>query len=114
MLELIGARDCKTSRKVASLLEERGVQYRYRDYRKQPLSEDEIRELLARLGVPARAMLRSRSKEYRKLGLAGDESDETLVPLLARFPRLLRRPIAIRDGRAVLARPPEKLLTLLD
>ncbi len=114
MLELIAARDCKTSRKVVYLLEDRGVRYRYRDYRKQPLSEDELRDVLTRLGVPAREMLRSRSKEFRKLGLSGAESDEVLVPLLARHPRLLRRPIAIRDGRAVLARPPEKLLTLLD
>ena len=114
MLELIAARDCKTSRKVVYLLEERGIRYRYRDYRKQPLSEDEIRALLAQLGLPARAMLRSRSKEYRKLGLTGEEGDETLVPLLARHPRLLRRPIAIRGARAVLARPPEKLLALLD
>jgi arsenate reductase (glutaredoxin) len=113
MLELIAARDCKTSRRVVQLLEERGVRYRYRDYRKQALAEDEIRDVLRRLRVPARDMLRSRSKEYATLGLTGRESDDVLVPLLAKHPRLLRRPIAILGEGAVLARPPERLLILL-
>ena len=94
------------------MLDEGGVDYRYRDYKKEPLSEAELRALFARLGTSPPELLRRRDKAYRELGLTGDEPDARLVRLMAEHPTLLERPIGILGDRAVVGRPPEKLLEL--
>jgi len=96
------------------LLETHGVRYRYREYTEEPLSEAEIRTVLDRLGIGPRAVLRKRDKAYREQGLTGDETDAQLIRLMAAHPTLLQRPIGLAGERAVLGRPPEKLLELAD
>ena len=86
--------------------------FAYREYRRAPLSESELRAVLGKLGMTARAVLRAR--DAKKLGLSGEESDDQLVALMAQHPTLLQRPIAVLGDRAVLGRPVENLLTLLE
>lgn len=93
------------------MLEEHRVEYRYREYREEPLSEDELRSVLGMLSVGAREVLRAR--DAKRLGLAGDEPDDVLIPLMAAHPTLLQRPIGVLAGRAVVGRPPERILELL-
>ena len=95
------------------MLDEKGIPYRYRDYVREPLSEDEIRKVLRLLGVPAREVLRTRDAAFQELGLTGDEPEERLVELMARRPTLLQRPIGLAKGQAVVGRPPEELLKLV-
>jgi arsenate reductase len=92
------------------LLDEKGIPYHYRDYVKNPLNEGEIREVLRKLGVPARDVLRTRNP----MGLKGDEPEEELIAAMARHPNLLQRPIGILGERAVVGRPAERLLDLVD
>ena len=94
------------------MLEDRGVDYRYRDYRKDPLDERELRAVFAKLGLRPRDLLRRRDKAYRELGLTGDEPDDRLIELMAQHPTLLERPIGVVGDRAVVGRPPERLLRL--
>ena len=94
------------------MLDENGVAYRYREYRREPLSADEIRATLAKLGVPASAVLRVRDKANRALGLTGAEGDEALISHMAEHPTLLQRPIGVLGDRAVVGRPVERLLEL--
>ena len=94
------------------MLDEKGIPYRYREYTKEPLSAEEIREALRLLGVPAREVLRRNDAAYRELGLTGEEPDDVLVAAMARHPTLLQRPIGIAGGRAVVGRPAERLLEL--
>ena len=93
------------------MLEERGASYRYREYTKEPLSEDEIRRVLKLLGATPRDVLRNR--DAKKAGLTGDESDDELIAAMASTPILLQRPIGVVGDRAVLGRPVENLLSLL-
>ena len=95
------------------MLKERGVEYTYRDYDKQPLSEDELRDVLAKLGVEAKTILRKRDKATKALGLSGDEDDDTLVPHRAENPGMFQRPIGVLGDRAVIGRPIENLLELV-
>lgn len=67
--------------------------------------------MLAKLGVGPRAVLRA--ADARKLGLTGDESDDTLLDLMAEHPTLLQRPIGVLGPRAAVGRPPEALLALV-
>jgi arsenate reductase len=94
------------------LLDEKGIPYRYRDYVKEPLSADEVREVLRLLGLPARDVLRTKDPLVRLLGLTGDEPEDELIALLAQHPTLLQRPIGRLPDRAVVGRPPERLLEL--
>ncbi len=93
------------------MLKEKGIEYRYREYTKEPLSADELRSVLAMLGVPANAVLRSR--DAKKEGLTGAESEDTLVAAMAANPNLLQRPIFVLDGKAVVGRPVERLDEIL-
>jgi arsenate reductase len=95
------------------LLDAKGIPYRYRDYVKEPLSEDEIREVLRLLGLRARDVLRTKDPKLRLLGLTGDESEDELIGHMARNPTMLQRPIGRLPERAVVGRPPERLLELL-
>ncbi|TNE91611.1 MAG: arsenate reductase (glutaredoxin) [Deltaproteobacteria bacterium] len=93
------------------MLDEKGVSYTYREYTKDPLTEDEIREVLGQLGMSASDVLRAR--DAKKAGLTGDESDEQLVALMAENPRLLQRPILVTERGAALGRPVENLEAVL-
>jgi arsenate reductase len=96
------------------LLRESGIEYEYREYREDPLSAAEIRTVLAQLGVGAADVLRRNDRVARELGVSGDEPEDRLIDLMAEHPTLLQRPIGIRGGRAVVGRPPERLLDLLE
>jgi arsenate reductase (glutaredoxin) len=96
------------------LLDEKGIPYHYRDYVRDPLSEAEIRDVLCRLGLRAKDVLRTKDPAVRELGLTGDEPEADLVAAMARRPTLLQRPIGVEGGRAVVGRPPERLLELLE
>ncbi|MCP4205414.1 MAG: arsenate reductase (glutaredoxin) [bacterium] len=96
------------------MLEEHGIDFDYREYRKEPLSEAEIRHVLALLEVGPKDVLRRRDKAFRELGLSGDEPDSILIAHMAAHPTLLQRPIGVVGDRAVIGRPVENLLSLVD
>ncbi len=106
---------CTTCRKTAALLGERGVDFARVNYYVEPLSEAKLRELLRKAELRPRDVLRTKEPVYRELGLAEcDRSDDELIRLMVEHPDLVQRPIAERGQRAVLARPPERILELLD
>lgn len=94
------------------MLEEHGVKFRYREYTEEPLSGAEIVKILKALGLRPKAVLRKNDKAYAELGLTGDEPDAKLVAAMAKHPTLLQRPIGVKGNKAVIGRPPEKLLDL--
>ncbi|MGD2115103.1 MAG: ArsC/Spx/MgsR family protein [Acidobacteriota bacterium] len=96
------------------MLDEHGIDHRYRDYRREPLSEDELRRVFDLLGAAPGELLRKRDKANKELRLTGDEPPDELIRHMAEHPTLLQRPIGLRDGRAVLGRPVENLLELRD
>lgn len=79
-----------------------------------PLSEKKLRELVKKMGIQPRALLRTTEAIYRELGLGKkDFSDDEIIALMARHPDLIQRPIVERGDRAVLGRPTEKIKALL-
>jgi arsenate reductase (glutaredoxin) len=102
-------RTCTTCRRVAELLQSRGVEFDEVQYHVEGISQERIRELLAMAGITARDALRMREEGAAEL--AGAPEDEIVAAMEAR-PELLQRPIVVRGDRAVLARPPEKVLKL--
>jgi arsenate reductase (glutaredoxin) len=107
---------CSTCRRLHELLDERGVEYATIAYHDAGLTEDEIRGLLAKADAGPRDFLRTREPLVAELGLldGAGVSDDELIARMAEHPRLMQRPVVVRGDRALLARPIERALELLD
>ncbi len=103
---------CSKSRAALALLRGRGIEPEIVLYLETPPEREELRALLARAGLDARAVVRRR--DARALGVDPERlSEEEALDLLAREPRLLERPIVETEKGVVLARPPERVLEVL-
>ncbi|MEX6500951.1 arsenate reductase (glutaredoxin) [Pseudomonas zhanjiangensis] len=105
---------CSKSRGALQLLEERGLAPTIVRYLETPPSAEQLRDLLDRLGLGARQLLRTGEAEYQDLGLADPElSEAQLIEAMAAHPKLIERPILVAGDKAVIGRPPEKVLEIL-
>ena len=104
---------CSKSRAAKALLEERGARFELRLYLEDPLTRDELTELRRRLGLPARDFARRGEPAFSAAGLGPESGDAAVLDAIARHPELLERPILVRGDRAVVGRPPEKVLELV-
>ncbi len=114
-LTIYEVKSCSTCRKLTALLAERGIEYTGVEYHRTGLDEETIRDLLAKAELRPRDVLRVREPLVAELGLLEEGvSDDALVAAMAEHPRLLQRPIVVRGNRALLARPVERVVELLD
>ena len=105
---------CSKSRQTLALITEAGHSPEIVKYLETLLSEDDIRTLLSQLGFEtARDLMRRGEAIYKELGLAKETDENALIQAMAAHPKLIERPIVVRGSRAVLGRPPENVLTLL-
>jgi arsenate reductase (glutaredoxin) len=105
---------CSKCRTTLRLLEEKGVEFKAIDYYARPLTAEQLRGLLSKLGLSPRDILRKDEPIARELGLNGRElADEALIDLMVANPDLIQRPIVVRGDDAVLGRPPENIEKLL-
>ena len=96
------------------LLRESGVSFEKVNYYVEPLSKKKLTELVRKMGIKPRELLRKSEPVYKELGLANREvSDSELIALMIEHPDLLQRPIVERGDRAVLGRPTENVKELL-
>jgi arsenate reductase len=105
---------CSKCRTTQGLLQERGVDADYVRYLESAPTKDELRRVLSLLGATSpRAIARTGESVWKELGL-DDASDDELLDAMVDNPILIERPIVIRGDRAVIGRPPENVLALLD
>ena len=96
------------------LLRESGVPFEKVNYYIEPLSKKKLTELVRKLNLKPRELLRKGEAIYKELGLGERElSDSELIALMVEHPDLLQRPIVERGDRAVLGRPTENVKELL-
>lgn len=105
---------CSKSRNTLSLLQENGVEPEVVLYLENPPSEQEIKTLLKKLGIPADALVRRGEDDYKAAGLSKTSTDTEIVAAMAARPKLIERPIVVKGANAVLGRPPENVLALLN
>lgn len=105
---------CSKSRAALELLQQRGIEPQVLRYLETPPDAEQLRQLLRQLGLTPRQLLRSGEDEYRSLGLDNPAlDDDQLIAAMASHPRLIERPILVVGQRAVVGRPPERVLELL-
>ena len=105
---------CSKSRSSLAILNEQGLETEIRLYLENPPNAKELTSILAMLGISARELLRKGEPDYKALNLADPGvSDTEIIQAMTEYPKLIERPIVIKDGKATIGRPPELILELI-
>jgi arsenate reductase len=105
---------CSKSRQTLQLLREKGIEPVIIEYLKTPPSRAELERILDMLGLEPRDLMRRKEKEYKEAGLQDESlSRDQLIQAMLDHPRLIERPIVIKDSRARIGRPPESVLEIV-
>jgi arsenate reductase len=105
---------CSKSRQALELVKRHVGEPVVIEYLKTPPSYEQLEELVHLLRISPRELLRSKEEEYAALALDNPElTDSQLIAAMVAHPRLIERPIVIHNGRAIIGRPPEKVLEVL-
>lgn len=113
MIQILHNNRCTKSRGALKFLDEKGQEYNVRYYLEKPLSVDEIKDLLQKLNLKVNDIIRTNEALWKE-NFAGESfSEGDLIEILAENPKLLQRPIIIKDNQAVIGRPTENIEKLL-
>ncbi|WP_457743293.1 arsenate reductase (glutaredoxin) [Sulfurimonas sp.] len=112
-LTLIHNPRCSKSREALKILEENGVEAEIVKYLDTPLGKEAIENLLKILGINARDLMRTKESIYKELNLKDVTDEERLIKAMVEHPKLIERPIVIQGDKAVIGRPPEKIVEFL-
>ena len=105
---------CSKSRNAVTLLEEKGVEADVVKYLDTPPTKEELVAVLKMLGISARELMRTKEAIYKELNLKEETDEDKLIDAMVKNPKLIERPIVIKDGKAVIGRPIENMIDLLD
>src|ERR1700753_4005115 len=106
--------NCGTSRGALAIIRDKGIEPTIIEYLKTPLTKDQLKALIARMGVPVKDVVRWKQKdEVAAAGIGESSSDEALLEAMARFPILMNRPIVSTEKGVKLCRPGEEVAELL-
>jgi len=106
---------CSKSRQALKLIRDEGVEPKIIEYLKVPLTKIEIRKLLRLLNLQPRELMREKEKVYINMNLGdGAATNNELIAAMISEPILIERPIIVKDDKAIIGRPPEKVLDLLN
>ena len=105
---------CSKSRQTLQIIQNEGVDAEIIEYLKTPPSRDELISLLDGLGLEPRQLMRQGEAEYQQAGLNNpDLTRDQLIQAMLDYPRLIERPIVVKDGKVIIGRPPERVLDIL-
>ena len=103
------------SRRAVSLLKENGVEFTIVEYLKNPLNSNEILSLSTKLGMAPSGFVRKNGSSYKENNFGEILNDnEAMAAAIEKIPKIMERPIAVKGAKAVIGRPPENILTLID
>ncbi len=104
---------CSKCRQTTALLKENNIEPKAIEYLNTQPTREELASIIA-LGIPAKDLIRTGENEWKNTGLDIETaSDDDVINAIIQHPILLQRPIVIANGKAVIARPPEKVLGIL-
>ena len=104
---------CSKSRCALDWLQEKSFDFEVVDYLKNPLISAEIKSILKQLKMNAFDLLRKNETEYKEHIQGKNLKEDDIIELMSKYPKLIERPIVVWDGKAVVARPLERLTELL-
>ena len=104
---------CGKSRSALKILEEKGIAFDVRNYLENPPSEAELQEVIKKAGLNAHELIRTGETVYKEKFKGKNLTEKEWIKAMAQNPILIERPVVIHGKKAVVARPPEKVLEIL-
>ena len=105
---------CSKSRETLQLLKDRGIEPEIIEYLKTPPSTEELGDILNKLDMQPRDLMRKKEKEYKDTGMDNANlTRDQLIDGMVKTPKLIERPIVLANDKAALGRPPENVLAIL-
>lgn len=104
---------CSKSRSAIEFLKEKNQNFETITYLTNPISKEELIEILSKLNVPAFDLIRKNEAIFKEQFKGQDLSESEWIDVMLKHPKLIERPIIVKGNRAVIGRPTEKILELL-
>ena len=104
---------CRKSRETLKLIEESGNDFQIINYLENTPSEDELKEIISKLNIPAENLLRKGESIFKDNFKEKILSENEWIQVMVKNPKLIERPIIIKDEKAVIGRPPQNVIKLL-
>jgi len=104
---------CRKSREALKLIEESGNDFQIINYLENTPSEDELKEIISKLNIPAENLLRKGESIFKDNFKGKILSENEWIQVMVKNPKLIERPIVIKDDKAVLGRPPKNVNILI-
>lgn len=104
---------CSKSRQTLELIRKAGIEPEIIEYLNDVPSEKELAALVKMLGIAAEELIRKGEADYREHFKGRELTDAEWIAAMVAYPKLIERPIVVKDGKAVLGRPPENVLELM-
>lgn len=105
---------CSKSRQTLAIIQDRGINPEIIEYLKTPPSAVQLGDILRKLGLKPRQLMRQNEASYKETGADNpDLSDQQLIQIMVATPKLIERPIVVANGKAVVGRPPENVVAIL-
>lgn len=113
MLHVVGIKNCSTVQKARKWLEDRGIEYTFQDVKKDPLSDEEVLDLVKKLSI--QTVLNKRGTKWRSLNLNADElTDQELFELLTEHQTMIKRPVLVMGEAVMVGFDPEAYEAFLE
>ncbi len=104
---------CSKSRNSHKLLTEKGIEFETIEYLKTPVTKEELIDILAKLGIPAKDLIRKGEAAFKENFKGLELSAEQWIDAMVKYPKLIERPIIVKGDKAVIGRPIENVIDLL-
>ena len=104
---------CSKSRQTLALIQEKGIEPEIIEYLKSPPSEAELDQILSKLAVQPEALMRKGEDEFKLYFMGKNLSRAEAIRLMVKHPKIIERPIVINGSKAIIGRPPERVLDIL-
>lgn len=104
---------CSKSRNSYNLLEEKELDFETIEYLKTPVTKEELKDILTKLGIAAEDLIRKGEKDYKDNFKGKTLSEDEWIDAMLTYPKLIERPIVVKDNKAVIGRPIENVIDLL-
>ena len=105
---------CSKSRETLAILQDNNRQPKIIEYLQQPPSKEELTSIVKLLGISPRQLLRTGEPEYREAELDNESTtDEQIIAAICKYPPLLQRPIVVQGNKAIIGRPPTRVLEII-
>ncbi len=104
---------CSKSRNSFNLLTEKGLEFETIEYLKTPLTKEELKTVIQQLGIPAKDLVRKGEKDFKENFKGKELSEEEWIDAMLTYPKLIERPIVVKGSKAVIGRPIENVIDLI-